>query len=64
MTYPRIRLEEFRTRLVSDVVTGKYDVREVELPSIEAAKDIEDIYVAEGEIDGADCLIEHADADN
>ncbi|MBU5304643.1 restriction endonuclease subunit S [Eubacterium callanderi] len=33
------RLEEYRTRLISDVVTGKVDVRDIEIPEYEADSD-------------------------
>ena len=33
------RLEEYRTRLISDVVTGKVDVRYIEIPEYEADSD-------------------------
>lgn len=33
------RLEEYRTRLISDVVTGKVDVRDIEIPEYEAVSD-------------------------
>lgn len=32
-------LQEYRTRLISDVVTGKVDVRDIEIPEYEAASD-------------------------
>ncbi|MCX9027496.1 MAG: hypothetical protein OIN86_04885 [Candidatus Methanoperedens sp.] len=40
-------LREYRTRLISDVVTGKLDVRGVELPAIDEAETIEDINIDE-----------------
>ena len=33
------RLEEYRTRLISDLVTGKVDVRDIEIPEYEADSD-------------------------
>jgi type I restriction enzyme S subunit len=33
------RLEEYRTRLISDVVTGKVDLRDIEIPEYEADSD-------------------------
>ncbi|MGD0776368.1 MAG: hypothetical protein ABSC05_26420 [Candidatus Solibacter sp.] len=36
-------LREFRTRLVADVVTGKLDVRSIELPTIGEAPLIGDL---------------------
>ncbi|CAG1000475.1 Type-1 restriction enzyme EcoKI specificity protein [Methanosarcinales archaeon] len=43
-TYKEIDLlREYRTRLISDVVTGKLDVRGVELPAMDEAETIEDI---------------------
>jgi hypothetical protein len=35
-------LREYRTRLIADVVTGKLDVRGVELPEVEEAEAQED----------------------
>jgi type I restriction enzyme S subunit len=32
-------LNEYRTRLISDVVTGKVDVRDIEIPEYEADSD-------------------------
>jgi len=42
-------LTEYRTRLISDIVTGKVDVRGVVVPDYEAAGygDVEDIEEAE-----------------
>ncbi|MFZ3168704.1 MAG: restriction endonuclease subunit S [Candidatus Methanoperedens sp.] len=40
-------LREYRTRLISDVVTGKFDVRGVELPEIDEADTIEDVKIDE-----------------
>ncbi len=57
-------LREFRTRLISDVVTGKLDVRGVELPAMDEAEALEDIDT--GEETEAQELIESeevADAD-
>ena len=36
-------LREYRTRLIADVVTGKLDVRRVELPAMDAAEALDDI---------------------
>jgi|SwirhirootsSR2_FD_contig_51_361644_length_1654_multi_2_in_0_out_0_2 hypothetical protein len=36
------RLREYRTRLIADVVTGKLDVRSVELPALAEAEAVED----------------------
>lgn len=41
------RLEEYRTRLISDVVTGKVDVRDIEIPEYEGDSD----ETIDGEID-------------
>jgi len=41
-------LREYRTRLIADVVTGKLDVRGVELPDIEETEGFEDRYASEG----------------
>ncbi|NJL58863.1 MAG: hypothetical protein HC887_03635 [Desulfobacteraceae bacterium] len=35
-------IQEFRTRLISDVVTGKIDVRDIEIPDIPEADEIID----------------------
>lgn len=35
-------LREYRTRLIADVVTGKLDVRGVELPTLDEAESVED----------------------
>lgn len=32
-------LDEYRTRLISDIVTGKFDVRNIEIPDYELAED-------------------------
>lgn len=59
------KLREFRTRLISDVVTGKLDVRGAELPAMEEAEVLEDIEI--GEDTEAQELIESeevANADN
>lgn len=40
-------LNEYRTRLIADVVTGKLDVRSVELPTIDEAETIEDWEIGE-----------------
>jgi hypothetical protein len=58
-------LREYRTRLIADVVTGKLDVRSVELPSMvedEITKDLESI--DEPEPDEIDDLEETADDDD
>lgn len=58
------KLREYRTRLISDVVTGKLDVRGAELPAMEEAEVLEDIET--GEDTEAEELIESeevADAD-
>ena len=36
------RVNEYRTRLVADVVTGKLDVRGVELPAIDEAEEVDE----------------------
>ncbi len=59
-------LDGFRTRLVSDVVTGKLDVREAaaELPgvdSLEAEDDLEDTFEVEG-VAGFDATLEELGA--
>lgn len=40
-------IREYRTRLISDVVTGKLDVRSVELPTMDEAETIEDVDTGE-----------------
>jgi len=40
-------LREYRTRLISDVVTGKLDVRGMELPAMDEAESLEDIDTGE-----------------
>ncbi len=51
-------LREYRTRLIADVVTGKLDVRGVELPELDeagdAAWDETDDELGEGEIEDDD----------
>ncbi|MFZ3385209.1 MAG: restriction endonuclease subunit S, partial [Candidatus Methanoperedens sp.] len=60
-------LREYRTRLISDVVTGKLDVRGVELPAMDEAETIEDIDTIEDIETESEELIETeevANADN
>lgn len=40
-------LREYRTRLIADVVTGKLDVRSVELPALDEAEALEDLDTGE-----------------
>jgi type I restriction enzyme S subunit len=40
-------LREYRTRLIADVVTGKLDVRGVELPALDEAEALEDVDIEE-----------------
>jgi len=40
-------LREYRTRLIADVVTGKLDVRGVEIPSLDAGEALDDLDTAE-----------------
>ncbi|MDO8725730.1 MAG: restriction endonuclease subunit S [Candidatus Methanoperedens sp.] len=59
-------LREFRIRLISDVVTGKLDVRGVELPAMDEAAALEDIETGEDTETESEELIESeevADAD-
>ncbi|MCX8069756.1 MAG: restriction endonuclease subunit S, partial [Thermodesulfovibrionales bacterium] len=44
-------MQEYRTRLISDVVTGKVDVRDIEVPDIEGIDDIIDDPTNETEVD-------------
>ena len=57
-------LREYRTRLIADVVTGKLDVREVELLAMEEALNLEDIDIGEdAEVEELIEIEEVADAD-
>jgi hypothetical protein len=59
-------LREYRIRLISDVVTGKLDVRGVELPAMKEAETLEDIDTGEDTETEAEDVIEReevADAD-
>ena len=48
-------LQEFKTRLISDVVTGKIDVRGIEIPEYERTADVIEDEIMEEELDkGAD----------
>ncbi|MFQ5851654.1 MAG: restriction endonuclease subunit S, partial [Candidatus Binatia bacterium] len=40
-------LREYRTRLIADVVTGKLDVRGVELPALDESEDLDDLDTVE-----------------
>ena len=55
-------LREFRTRLISDVVTGKLDVRGVEVPSMDEAEALEDIDTGEDTETESEELIETEEA--
>jgi len=57
-------LREFRTHLIFEVVTGKLDVRGVELPAMDGAEVLEDIKIDE-DIEAAELIEseEVADAD-
>jgi type I restriction enzyme S subunit len=55
-------IREFRTRLISDVVTGKLDVRSVELPAMDEAEVLDDIEI--GEETEAEELIESEEVAN
>ena len=50
-------LTEYRTRLISDVVTGKVDVRGIEIPEYEAVPDD----VTEDELDGENAMDDEAE---
>lgn len=50
-------LYEYRTRLISDVVTGKVDVRSIEIPEYEAVPDD----VTEDEVDGENAMDDEAE---
>lgn len=45
-------LQEFRTRLISDVVTGKIDVRDIEVPEFKYVEEIEDDFDSDKELEG------------
>jgi type I restriction enzyme S subunit len=47
-------MREYRTRLISDVVTGKLDVRSIEVPEVAE----EEILAMEEDADEADDIIE------
>lgn len=52
-------LLEYRTCLISDVVTGKLDVRGVELPAMDESDGLDDLEIShETETDNADDVIE------
>ena len=36
-------IDEYRTRLFSDVVTGAIDIRNIEVPEFQAVNDLEDM---------------------
>jgi len=57
-------LLEYRTRLIADVVTGKLDVRRVQLPEIEAAEEPEPLTEAAEETDGESELVVAGEADD
>jgi type I restriction enzyme S subunit len=40
-------LHEFRTRLIADVVTGKIDVRNIQLPDHKNEKELDELYEVE-----------------
>jgi type I restriction enzyme S subunit len=51
-------LREYRTRLIADVVTGRLDVRGVELPELENAEEIEPLSdVADEELEDSEELV-------
>ena len=52
-------LREYRTRLISDVVTGKLDVRSVELPAMNEAETLGDIEIGEDTETESEDLIEN-----
>ena len=47
-------LYEYRTRLISDVVTGKLDVRGVKVPEHEAVEEIDDEMISDNDADEAE----------
>ena len=59
-------LQEYRIRLTADVVTGKLDVRGIELPAFAEAEIVEDLVeVEEAETDeDAELIAETTNADN
>ena len=53
-----VLLREYRTRLITDVVTGKLDLRGVELPELEEAEEIESLSgVADEELEDSEELV-------
>lgn len=55
-------LREYRTRLIADVVTGKLDVRDIDLPAMEEAEVVEDLEsLDETEADEIDDIEEPVD---
>jgi type I restriction enzyme S subunit len=57
-------LREYRIRLIADIVTGKLDVRGVELPAMDEAEPLEDIDIGECAEIGAEELIQSEEATN
>jgi type I restriction enzyme S subunit len=53
---------EFRTRLITDVVTGKFDVRDVQIPGDEMAESVEPLEPTELDFE-EESIEEYADAD-
>jgi len=52
-------LNELRTRLIADVVTGKLDVRGVELPALGPSEEVGDVFADEnGGSDRQDVMVE------
>ncbi|MDQ2842384.1 MAG: restriction endonuclease subunit S [Acidobacteriota bacterium] len=56
-------LLEYRTCLIADVVTGKFDVRGIEIPTEEITEPAEPLESAEFELDEDELVEEYADAD-
>lgn len=44
-------LQEFKTRLIADAVTGKIDVRNIEIPDFEYVEELGDFFDGNGVVD-------------
>lgn len=57
-------IREYRNRLIADVVTGKLDVRNVQLPDLEKAKELDKLYEIE-QLEARDTMeIDNEEADD
>ncbi len=58
------KINEYRERLIADIVTGKLDVRHIELPALDENTSLEDIDLSDDVLETDDAeLMEGADAD-